>query len=546
MTEQVLNFFAAGSSRSGRQLRRKSSIAKVATAVAVVALGSTVLAACGSGSSDSSDFGVAAGETPQSISLVVRNDLDTFDPAMTAAENGATQSYEALYDTLIRLNLKTKEIEPAMATSWEVTPSKIDFLLKQGLKCSDGSDLLPTDIAKSIERLADPKTGSVYTGRVFGPAGVKAITADNAKNTLSVELNAPHSDLMDGLRSAFIVCPKGLADTEALATTPQGSGPYKLASSKRADTYELERWDSPAVESIKDLPAKLTIRVVTADSTRANLFETGAADIVSVVGRDAGRLAKKYKAIVGKANGTDTVVFNQRPGFPAADEKVRRAVAHALDGKAYVKAASFDVGESVDTLYSPSQQCFDKSNGDFKPKLDLAKAKAELKDAGYGPGAKELTLRLVGYDVQNSGPDYVADAIRKLGVKVEIKNGTLAQAAGIVYGEKEPWDIMVFPTLSSSQTPYPNVTKFSSNLGEGGSYNFGRVHNPTYDAATKKVSAALGEERCKLWSEAEAALLKRTDVVPLMWSSADYFHNGLTFETIYRTIDLRTIRTVGK
>lgn len=87
MTKQVLNFFAAGSPRSGRHLGRKSPVSRVAAVAAVMALGSSVLAACGGGGANA------------------------------------------------------QELEPAMAKSWEVTPSRADFALKEGLKCSDGSDL---------------------------------------------------------------------------------------------------------------------------------------------------------------------------------------------------------------------------------------------------------------------------------------------------------------------------------------------------------------------------------------------------------------------
>jgi peptide/nickel transport system substrate-binding protein len=501
-----------------------------------------MLSACGKDDSAAIDS-TAVGEVPQEVTLVVRNDVDSFDPMLTAAENGATQMYEAIYDTLIRRDLKSGEYTPAIASSWELTPTSIDFTIKPNLVCSDGSPLTPTDIANSIRRLADPKTGSVYTGRVFGAGGLKQVSTDDANLTVRVEVNDPHTDLLDGMRNAFIVCPKGLEDTKALATVPQGSGPYKLISSKRGDTYELELWDSPALAADAKLPAKITMKVITADSTRANLFETKAVDIVSIVGRDAKRLEQNHTPIKGKAMQADALVFNERPGFPAENEHLRRAIGHAIDAASYTKAASFDIGQPIDTAYTPNLDCYRESNGQIKPKFDLKKAKAELEKSGYGPGGKPLKLRLVGYDVQNSGPDYIADAVRQLGVEVELKNGTLGQAAGIIYGEKEPWDIFVFPLITAAPNPYPLVTKMSSNLGEGGSYNFGRVRNDEYDRLTKLAPGAVGEERCQLWGDAEAALLKRTDLVPLMWSIANYYAHGLSFDAEYRTLDLRTIRT---
>lgn len=536
--------------RSGKATRSTrhaaGGVRRVLGATAAVALAGSVLAACGDGGG-ADDYGVAVGEAPPELTMVVRNDVDTFDPMLTAAENGATQMYEAIYDTLVRRDLSTGEYTSGMADSWDVSIDRIDFQLKADLTCSDGTPLQPSDIAASIERLADPDTGSVYTGRVFGAGGVSEIVADDEADTLSVEVNDPHSDLLDGMRSAFIVCPAGLADTEALATEPQGSGPYRLVESNRGTSYTLERWDSPAVEDLTDLPERITMRVVTADATRANLFETGQADLVSVVGRDARRLEESGGTpIRGEAAQSDALVFNQRPGFAAEDENVRRAIAHALDSEAYTNAASFGVGEPIDTAYTPNLDCYDADNGALKPQFDMDAARAALEDAGYGPGGETLRLRLVGYDNQNSGPDYVADTLRQLGIEVEVRNGTLAQAAGIIYGESEPWDIFVFPLISAAPNPYPLVTKMSSNLGEGGSYNFGRVRNDEYDDLTSRAPGATGDERCELWSAAEASLLERVDLVPLMWSIASYYGDGLEFEAEYRTVDLRSIRTTGE
>lgn len=517
-----------------QQFRHRGRVAM--SAVAVLSL--VGIAACGGSDDNGGEDGAL-----DDITIVLRNDPDSFDPAITAAETGATQMHEALYDTLIRRDIETGEYTPAMATEWTVEPTRIEFELKPELLCADGTELTASDVAASIERLGDPETGSIYTGRVFGQGGLTQVTADDDANTVVVEVGEPHTDLLEGLRSAFIVCPAGLEDTEALATTPQGSGPYRIASASRGDTYVLERWDSPAVENIEELPAQLTMRVVTSDSTRANMFETNQADIVSVLGRDAERLQANHEPILGRGYQADTFVFNQREDRPTADETVRRAIAHALDASDYTRAASFNLGEPLDTIFTPNMACFDESNGDLKPQQDLDEARRLLDEAGFGPDGDTLTLRLVGYDAQNSGPDYVADALREIGIEVNVANGTLAQAAGIMYGDTEPWDIVVFPFMSASPIPYPMVTKMSSNLGEGGSYNFGRVRNEEFDRITAEAPGIEGEAGCEAWAESEAALLERVDAVPLMWPIAHYYAHDLTFQTEHRTIDLRSIRS---
>lgn len=512
-------------------------------ASALVAVAALTLAACGGESGGSEG---KAGEVPDSIVMDLRNDVDTFDPAISASDQGAMQMFEAVYDTPVRQDHQTGGVAPAMAEKWEVTPTKVVFHLRPDLQCSDGSDLLPSDVAKNMERLADPESGSPFRGRLFGSGGAKSIVGDDEADTLTIEVNEPHTDMLESMTNAFIVCPKGLEDVEGLATAPQGSGPYKITTLKRGEEYVLEAWDSPGLADDEEIPERITMRVVTADSTRANLFETGATDIAAVLGRDSERLEREHKPIQGKAFGADSVSFNEREGRPFADERLRKVVAHALDPAGYAKAASFGVAEPARTVITDNMNCYTPENEKFVPELSMDKAKAELEAAGYGEGGKKLKIELLGYDVQNSGPDYIADTLRQLGIEVEVTNGTLAQGAGIIYGDGSGWDIFVYPYQTAIRTPYPMATKMSSVFGEGGAMNWGRVKNETFDDLIKNsVSSLEGDERCQRWGEAEAALLERADFVPLMTPVANYFTNGLTFQAGYRVVNLRSIRNAG-
>lgn len=505
---------------------------------AVAALG---LGACSGGGDDGSAG--QSGAVPESIVMDLRNDIDTFDPAISSSDQGSMQLFEALYDTPVRQDRESGGVAPAMATEWEVTPTKVVFTLRPDLKCSDGSDLLPSDVAKNMQRLADPKSGSPFTGRLFGPGGAKSIVGDDEADTLTIEVNEPHADMLESMTNAFVVCPKGLADVESLGTAPQGSGPYKIASMKRGDEYVLEAWGSPALGEDEDVPAKITMRVVTSDSTRANLFETGATDIAAILGRDNERLIRDHDPIQGRAYGADAISFNERKDRPFSDERLRRAIAHAVDPEGFTKAASFGLGEATRTFITPDMNCYTPENEQFTPKFDVDLAKAELEAAGYGPGGKKLEIELLGYDVQNQGPEYLADAIRQLGVEVNITSGTQAQAAGTIYGDNEDWDMIVYPYQTAIRTPFPMATKMSSVYGEGGALNWGRVDNAKFDGMVKEqLSKVEGDERCRLWGEAEAALLERADFVPLMIPVANYFTDGLTFDAGYRVVNLRSIR----
>lgn len=503
-----------------------------------LAVGSVLLGACGGGAGEDGD---ASGPL-DTVDIVLASDIDTFDPHKGVMERGSRQLADAVYDTLVRADTSGEpgKMQGSLAESWDVTATSASFKLKPDLTCGDGSPLTATGVARSLKRIADPKTGTPYANRVFGPGGAKEISADDAANTIDVSINKPYSDLLYGMSTAFIVCPSGLDDEEALAAKPAETGPYVLSESKRGDSYTLTRRDEdPAVADIADLPRTITLRVVKDDTTRANLLETGAVDIAPVEGRDAERLDSRFEVVEGASYLPDALLFNQHPGHPGTDQALRSALAKAIDAASFVKASSAGLGKTITTMYTPNMECYTEENGTITPPFDLEAAKAELEAAGYGPGGKPLKLRVIGFDTQNSGPEYVADALRKLGIEVSLTQGTLEQLIGIVFGTGD-WDVMVYEFDILSVSPYGLVNQISYAFGK--TLNGAAVQNDEYDRAVLEASAQLGEERCQLWSAAEASLLKRVDVKPLQWPHVKWFHGkDVAFEANAYIVNTRTI-----
>lgn len=493
-----------------------------------------LLAASGCGGDSGSGAG-SGGGTPTKVSIALRNDVDSFDPFTSIGDSGAKQMFDAIYDTLIRVSPDGEgkvAVKSSLAEKWDVRPDSATFTLRHGLTCSDGSPLTASGIAKSLQHLNDPKTGSIYASRIFGPAGAKTITGDDTANTVKIVLKAPYTYLLLGLSQGYVVCPPALANLKALAGAPAPTGPYMLADSERGERYVLKRRDSVVVDNAA-LPDEIEMRVVADDTTRANLIATKQVDIASILGRDAARLKANSKPVVGAAHLSSALLFNQKPGLPGASKEIRRALAFAVDPAAYAKAATFDLGEGINTEYTPNMDCYDAGNKDLAPAYSLDDAKAALAAAGYGPGGKELTIRVVGGEWQNSGPELVADSFRKLGVKVEFFKGTLAQIIPIVFGTGD-WDAAVYTYEVVTPVPSALVNQIQA---------AGNITNPAYYRLAAQAAATDGPQKCELWSKAEAALLTNVDIRPLAWLKGDWFtNNDLTFDANYYYVDTRTIR----
>src|SRR5688572_18978348 len=96
----------------------KSRTTTVMAAVAGIAL---IAAAC---SPSDKDQGGEPNSVPESVSLILRNDVDTFDPFKSTAESGAKQFFDAAYDTLVRVKGVdgAADVTGSMAESWEMQP----------------------------------------------------------------------------------------------------------------------------------------------------------------------------------------------------------------------------------------------------------------------------------------------------------------------------------------------------------------------------------------------------------------------------------------
>jgi peptide/nickel transport system substrate-binding protein len=522
-----------------------------ASLVSSLAVLAALAAGCSSSPEGTEGAGAASGPAPADVTVGIRSDIDTFDPWTTLGDFGAQQSLRLTYTTLVRRTVGG-EIVPQTATSWKVTSRSGVFQIRKDQTCSDGSALTPSVIEKSFTALVDPKTGSKYASRAF-PGGGATFASDDTAGTFTIKLKHPNSDLLASLANVGqIVCGPGLTDPSKRASAPSGAGPYTLASSKRGNAYVFERRNDftalPKGTSIKDMPAKLTLRVVADDSAMVNAILTGEVDTGSVFGRDGERLEKggEFNDVRGVALSGEGLTFNHTKGLPGADQAFRAAVSLAIDPKLYNRAATFGRGKTIQTVYTSNMDCYSKENASIVPTTDVSGAAAALDKAGYQvtagrrtmPDGSPLTVRLVGYTDQNNGPQYLADVLRKLKLDVDTSVAPKDQALETVFANK--FDVFVYPFESSLGTPTQIVGGVRGDLKT--SVNVAHIDNARYNAAADKAASDV-EKRCEYWQEGERALLEDSEVKPLAQPTAYYYAKGLTFDATFYLIDPYTIRS---
>jgi len=501
-----------------------------------------------------------AGGAADARTVTIRSgaDFSSLDPAKTLTTDGY-QIDGALYDRLLAITADGK-IGPGLAESWQATADSATFKLKPNAVCADGTKLTPSMVAASITRMNAPETHAPYAYRSTGSAGYSA-TGDDAAGTVTVKTNAPFSDLLMGMAMPWtgIICPAGLKNADDLLMHPQGSGPYTLdqGRSVRGDHYTLVPrkdydWGPWGMKtSDAHLPTEIVVRIINNNTTAANELIAGNVDLGPVIGQDLPRLKADPNLTTTRSPvfGMFFMEMQHAAGHPTADATVRRAIATAINRDAANKAATFGNGITATSYIGPDVPCFDPKTKDMLPAPDPKAANALLQQAGWKPGAdgvlakdgKPLELRLIGNpESQNSAPEYILQAVKAMGASVQLRLMTITEAATVF--PTDAWDVTVVPF--GPPMPSPNtVTGFVS--GKGG-INYSNIDNQEFLDARSKALAAMPDspDRCKYWGEAQQALLKNFDILPL-WADVitQFSRKGISFKLVAPyVIDFTTIR----
>jgi peptide/nickel transport system substrate-binding protein len=481
--------------------------------------------------------------------VVIRtiSDWDSLNPALINTGAGH-QVASALYDRLLAVNSDGKLI-PYLATSWTVAPGSINFTLRTDAKCSDGTALTSEAVAASIQRWLDPQTKSPRRS-YFGPATTVITASAPTSSTVKVQLSTMFGDLLPVFSdpASGIVCPGGLAPGADLEHNSFGSGPYTLTSVTRGDSATMRlrpEWEwGPRGTKAADLPTEIVARVVSSDTTAANLLQTGGLDVAIVNGPDVQRLENDRSLIqtVVQTPLAQDLFFNQSPGRVTADPAIRHAISTAIDRRAYNQAAANGKGGIASSFMGKTVECFDPQTEKLIPTPSVSDAKNILVGAGYtadsngklSKGGVPLAVRIVGLVTQSAGPDYIQAQLSAVGMKAELaKTDNTPYIRDLQTGN---FDV----AIAGVTTPVP-----SSNVIVPLIFNFGRITGGEETTALKLAQSTAGSERCKNLSDLQQSLIRNHDLLPLITTPGNYFSKGVNISPAVSFLDVTTIRTAG-
>ncbi len=483
------------------------------------------LSACSASNGSSSHSGPNHYVSGGTFTMAVSVDPGAFDPYKNRLTLGASV---LAYDSLVNLRQDGTFVS-GLAQKWSADANSATFVLRPGVTCSDGTPLTAGQIADDLKYVGDAKNSPAQYG-VNVPTVPYRVVSNDSTRTVKVTIKRPYGFLLNTLGQVPIVCASGMKDRKALTSASTGTGPFVLTSVVPGQSYTFTvrkgyTWGpGGASTAAPGTPAKVVLKVVTNETTAANLLLSGEVNFAKITSPDQQRLtANGLKKSDWKLAGA-WLTFNQGQGHPTADLGVRRALTAALDPGQVIQVSTGGSGGAATGLVSMEPRpCTDNTAAGQLPKHDMAAAGALLDQAGWVKGTdgtrrrggKPLTIGLHYYPGASSYERPTAELMvqqwKALGLDVKTSADTGAATEQALY-QTYNWDVYLIgynfttpgqmvPYLSGATPPNGNNTSF--------------IHNPQYDKLAAKAVSMTAPAACPYWSQAERAIVSDVDVAPI-------------------------------
>ncbi len=522
---------------------KKTTVTTLALVVAAVVAG------CGSGSGENRGEPVTDGTFRYGI------EYDTggsFDPYTNLK---VLQLAPLTYDSLIAFTEDGKLVSN-IAERWSGDARRLTFTIKKGITCSDGTPLDAVAVKRAIDFINDPANRVGLVGTVL-PLARFTTKADAARRTVEIELDKPFSFALQSLGRTPIVCPKGLADPKALAKQSFGSGPYVLERLQSGRQLTFARragytWGPDGAATSETSPRRIEVRVVTNQTTAANLLTSGQLNAASVSGQDGQRLRAQKLFAVETNEQFGLFAFNQREGRLARDRALRVALLTGVDLDELAKIATSGTGKRATAFVPPGRRLcdYDSATGSA-PAYNPTRAKQMLSAAGWEPGpggirrkdGKELKLDLH-YQTYVLGSavtgvvERLAEQWKALGVRTELTGDDLNATLNVLFTTGN-WD--VYWGQQAFQYPSDLLIGYTGPPPPNGQ-NFSGIENATVDKLAQTALAKAGDRSCPDWKAIESALIADGNVLPIADAVVPLFGKDATFEVVNNILRPTTIK----
>jgi peptide/nickel transport system substrate-binding protein len=458
-------------------------------------------------------FGAAAGaaaQTPPGVLIVGQiAEPKALDPAAVTAVNDF-RILMNVYDGLVRYKAGTLEVEPALATAWEISEDgkEYTFTLRDGVTFHDGSPFNAEAVVFNFERMLNEDHPYHDTGPfplAFFFSAIESVEAVD-ETTVTFTLNEPYAPFLSNLAypTGLIVSPAAVMEHGAdFGRNPSGTGPFRFAEWRANEAVVVEAnpdyWDgAPELQAV-------VFRPITDANTRTAEMLAGGIDLMVEVPPVALSEFQGEGVTVHEQAGPHVwfLILNAKEG-PFADVRVRQAANYAVNKEAIVN----DVLEgTAEVAAGPTPPAFAWAfNEDLEPyPYDPDRARELLAEAG-AEGA-ELTFYVTEGGSGMLDPVAMGTAIQadlnSVGFDVKIETYEWNTFLGEVNpGLEGKADMAQMAWMTNDPDTLPFLALRTAAWPDQGGFNSGYYSNPKVDELLEAARVATDQdERARLYRE---------------------------------------------
>lgn len=462
-----------------------------------------------------------------------------FDPSQYTSGTDFDASAETVFNRLTQFKRGGTEVEPGLATSWDVSPDGLSytFHLRDGVKFHTTDYFTPSrdfnadDVLFTFQRLLDPEhpfrkaypSESPYFTDMGLNTNIKSVSKQD-EHTVMFTLNTVDAAFVQNLAMSF-------ASVQSAEYADQ-----LLKQGKAADINQKPIGTGPFV--FKRYQKDSQIRY-TANKAYWKPEDVKLDNLIFSISTDAAVRLQKLKAgecqVSGYPRPADIDVMKQdpnlrvlsQPGFnlgflaynvthPPLDQlKVRQALDMAIDKPAIIKAVYQSAGQLAQNALPPAQWSYDTRIKDAPH--DITKARALLKEAGIKEGT---TIDLWAMTVQrasNPNARMSAQMIQNDWAKIGIKANIVSYEWGeyIKRAKNGEHDTMIYGWTGDNGDPDNWLGVLYSCAAVKGS-NYAKWCDPAYDKLIQQAKLSSDrDERVKLYQQAQAILKQQVPITPI-------------------------------